>query len=148
MKHARLSDLKEIYGHFQRRKDVFPHVRQNKLRRMIEACQVVWQDGVVITYQKYRKRTRVGDLARALNSDHAFRLQLLGGKVTAPSSLPAHYGNQSDSNSSRNLVMMLRHLRSAQRMMLRCWTVNSPSMIARFTMSSILSSIEQPELTS
>lgn len=36
MKHAKLSDLKEIYRHFQKRKDVFPHVRQDKLHRMIE----------------------------------------------------------------------------------------------------------------
>jgi hypothetical protein len=62
MNYAKLSDLKEIYGHFQKRKDVFPHVRQDKLRRMIEAGQVVWQDGVVITYQQYKKKTRVGDL--------------------------------------------------------------------------------------
>jgi len=62
MKHAALSDLKEIYGHFQKRKDVFPHVRQDKLRRMIEAGQVIWQYGVAITYQQYKKRTRVGDV--------------------------------------------------------------------------------------
>jgi len=51
MKHATLSDLKEICAQFQKRKDIFPRVRQDKLRRMIEAGQVVWQDGVVITYQ-------------------------------------------------------------------------------------------------
>ena len=62
MNNAKLSDLKEIYGHFQKRKDVFPHVRQDKLRRMIEADQVVWQDGVIITYQQYKKRTRVGEV--------------------------------------------------------------------------------------
>jgi len=62
MNHAKLSDLKEIYGHFQKRKDVFPHVRQDKLQRMIEAGQVVWQDGVIITFQKYKKRTRVGEV--------------------------------------------------------------------------------------
>jgi hypothetical protein len=62
VKHATLSDLKEIYRHFQKRKDVFPHVRQDKLQRMIEMGQVVWQDGVAITYQKYKKRTRVGDV--------------------------------------------------------------------------------------
>ena len=62
MRHATLSELKEIYRHFQLRKDVFPHVRQDKLQRMIEKCLVVWQDGVVITYQQYKKRTRVGDV--------------------------------------------------------------------------------------
>jgi FR47-like protein len=29
---------------------------------MVEASQVVWQDGVIITYQKYRKRTRLGEV--------------------------------------------------------------------------------------
>jgi hypothetical protein len=62
VKHATLADLKEIYGHFQKRKDVFPHVRQDKLRRMIEAGQVVWHDGVIVTYQQYKKKTRVGDI--------------------------------------------------------------------------------------
>jgi hypothetical protein len=62
MNHATLADLKEIYWQFQKRKDVFPHVRQDKLGRMIDKGLVVWQDGVVITYQQYKKKTRVGDL--------------------------------------------------------------------------------------
>jgi len=62
MNYAKLYDLKEIYGHFQNRKDVFPHVRQDKLRRMIEAGEVVWQDGVVVTCQQYKKKTRVGEV--------------------------------------------------------------------------------------
>jgi len=40
MKYAKQSNLKEIYGHFQMRKDLFAHVRQDKLGRMIEAGQV------------------------------------------------------------------------------------------------------------
>jgi len=62
MRHAKLSDLKEVHGHFQKHKDVFPHVRQDKLQRMIEAGQVIWQDGVVLTYQRYKKRTKVGEV--------------------------------------------------------------------------------------
>jgi hypothetical protein len=62
MRHASLRDLKTIYTHFQKRKDVFPHVMQDKLKRMIEASQVIWQDGAVITYQQYKKRNRVGDV--------------------------------------------------------------------------------------
>jgi hypothetical protein len=62
MRHASLRDLKAIYGHFRFHRDVFPHVRQDTLRRRIEAHQCIWQDGVVITYQQYRKRTRVGDV--------------------------------------------------------------------------------------
>jgi len=62
MRHASLRDLKAIYRHFQAHRDVFPHVRLDALRRRIEAHQCIWQDGVVITYQRYRKRTRVGDV--------------------------------------------------------------------------------------
>ena len=62
MRHAKLSDLKEIYAHFQNHRDVFPHLRQDGLKRRIEAHQCVYQDGVVITYQQYRKRTKVGEV--------------------------------------------------------------------------------------
>jgi len=60
MRHASVRDLKAIYRHFQSCKDVFPHVRQDGLKRRIEAHQCIWQEGVVITYQQYRKRTWVG----------------------------------------------------------------------------------------
>ncbi len=62
MRHASLRDLKAIYKHFQSHRDVFPHIRQDALRRRIEARECVYQDGVVIIYQQYRKRTRVGDV--------------------------------------------------------------------------------------
>jgi len=62
MRHAELADLKTIYDLFARRRDIFPHVRQDALRRRIEAGQCIFEDGVVITFQQYRKRTRVGDL--------------------------------------------------------------------------------------
>lgn len=63
MQHANLHDLKTIYKHFQAHRDVFPHIRQDGLRRRIEARQCIYQDGVVITYQQYRKRTRVGTVS-------------------------------------------------------------------------------------
>ena len=78
MRHASLRDLKSIYRHFQSHRDVFPHIRQDALKRRIAAHQCIYQDGVVITYQRYRKRTRVGDvpvpagaimLHQILNSD-------------------------------------------------------------------------------
>ena len=62
MKHATLDDLRQICKHFQKRKDVFPHVRQDRLKRRIKAHQCVYQQGVVITYQQYKKRTHVGDM--------------------------------------------------------------------------------------
>ncbi len=62
MQHASLRDLKAIYRHFQAHRDVFPHIRQDALKRRIEARQCVYQGGVVVTYQRYRKRTRVGNV--------------------------------------------------------------------------------------
>jgi hypothetical protein len=62
VRHASERDFKAIYRHFQSHRDVFPHIRQDALKRRIEAGQCVYQDGVVITYQRYRKRIRVGDV--------------------------------------------------------------------------------------
>lgn len=59
MRHAKLSDLKEIYRFMQAHEEL-KHVRQDKLRERIEARQCIYQDGVAITFQKYKKSTRVG----------------------------------------------------------------------------------------
>ena len=62
MRHANIRDLKAIYRHFQARRNLFPHVRQDVPKRRIEANQCIYHDGVVVTFQQYRKRTRVGDV--------------------------------------------------------------------------------------
>jgi hypothetical protein len=62
MRLADPADLKSIYGLFASQRDVFPHIRQDALRRRIEAKQCVFENGVVVTFQKYRKRTHIGDL--------------------------------------------------------------------------------------
>jgi len=62
MRLAKTSELKSIYKLFASRRDIFPHVRQDTLKRRIEAGQCIFQDSVALTFQKYRKRTRVGDL--------------------------------------------------------------------------------------
>jgi len=62
MRHASLRDLKAIYGHFQAYRDVFPHIRQDALKRRIEAHHCIYQDGVIVVYQQYKKRTRVGSV--------------------------------------------------------------------------------------
>ena len=63
MTFAQSDDLKIIYSTFHTRLDIFPHIRQDALKRRIEAHQCVWQDGVAITFQQYRKRTQVGTVA-------------------------------------------------------------------------------------
>ncbi len=62
MRHASLRDLRAIYRHFRSHRDVFPHIRQDTLRRRIEAHQCIYQDGVIVVYQQYKKRTRVGSV--------------------------------------------------------------------------------------
>jgi hypothetical protein len=62
MRLAKLSELKTIYSLFASHREIFPHVRQDYLRRRIENKQCINEDGVVITFGRYRKRTRVGDL--------------------------------------------------------------------------------------
>jgi len=61
MRYATLDDLQEI-SRFMRAHEELKHVRQDKLKKRIEAEQCIYQDGVAITFQKYKKQTRVGDL--------------------------------------------------------------------------------------
>lgn len=51
---------KEIYEIFRKRIDFFPHIRYDYLMRAINSGRCVYQDGVVIIFSVYRKRTRVG----------------------------------------------------------------------------------------
>jgi hypothetical protein len=62
MRHATVEELQSILAHFRVHRDVFPHIRQDKLERRIELGLCIYEDGVIITYQQYKKRTRVGDV--------------------------------------------------------------------------------------
>lgn len=62
MHHATAEDLKEVLGHFHAYREVFPHIRQDALLRRVLAGQCLYEEGVVITFQLYKKRTRVGDV--------------------------------------------------------------------------------------
>ena len=39
---------------------IFPHIRSDKIQRMIESENVVWEEKVLITYNHYQRRQRVG----------------------------------------------------------------------------------------
>lgn len=58
--HASLEDAKQIYGVFQQRPDIFPHMRFDRVQRMCAAGQVIHDSGVIITYQTYQKTVRLG----------------------------------------------------------------------------------------
>jgi hypothetical protein len=114
MKYATPDDLKEIYGHFLKRKDVFPHVRQDKLKRFIEAGLMIWQDGVVITYQQYKKRTKVGEVqipAGAIMLHQILNSQQFSGRGSRSSSSSyerssSHQEETSISASARRIPLL------------------------------------------
>jgi hypothetical protein len=62
MRHATPDQLKEVFVLFRAYPAIFPHIRQDALSRRIAAGQCIYEDGVAITYQQYKKRTRVGDV--------------------------------------------------------------------------------------
>lgn len=59
---AELAELKEIIQIFQARKSIFPHVRQDYIKRKILANQCVYQDGVVITFNPYKVKVTLGSV--------------------------------------------------------------------------------------
>lgn len=52
MRHATIADLNAIYGAFQNNREWFPHVRKDKIERVILAGDCVYQEGVVLTYHR------------------------------------------------------------------------------------------------
>ena len=50
MKHATVDDFEDIKNLFKKYKDIFPHVRMDRILRKIKKGQVIFEDGVIITY--------------------------------------------------------------------------------------------------
>ena len=53
--------VRDIYAIFRQYPDIFPHIRLDKLQRQFERGQLLYRDGVVITFTRYRSSTRLGD---------------------------------------------------------------------------------------
>ena len=70
MPDATLEQLREIFGLFRAYPAIFPHIRQDALSRRITAGQCVYEDGVVITYQRY-KSARGSAMSRCPRCHHA-----------------------------------------------------------------------------
>ena len=62
MKHATISDFDEIKSIFKKHKEWFPHIRHDKLKRQIESGECAFDEGVVITYNLYKRNTSLGDV--------------------------------------------------------------------------------------
>jgi len=60
MRHATIADLPAIMKIFQKHRRIFPHIRSDAVKHEIEAGQVIFEDGVVITYGIYKRRQALG----------------------------------------------------------------------------------------
>lgn len=52
--------LDEIYNHFYNCREWFPHIRKDYVERNISAGKVVYDSGVVIIFNQYQRRQRIG----------------------------------------------------------------------------------------
>ena len=64
MKHAEIIDLEEIMDVFKQYGDTFPHIRKDKIETMIEFHNVIWEEGVLITYNHYKRKQKVAMMSK------------------------------------------------------------------------------------
>tara|TARA_R110002020_G_scaffold51965_6_gene146593 strand:+ start:585 stop:1037 length:453 start_codon:yes stop_codon:yes gene_type:complete len=61
MNHALPSDFESIKNIFYSYRAIFPHIRTDYLRRQIASNNCVFHNGIVITYNIYKRKQRIGD---------------------------------------------------------------------------------------
>ena len=61
LSHATDDDYNQIMDVFKLHKAYFPHIRGDKIKRMIDSKNVVWEDGVLITWNRYKRKQKVGE---------------------------------------------------------------------------------------
>ena len=64
MNHANLDNLEEIMDVFKQYADTFPHIRKDKIETMIEFHNVIWEEGVLITYNHYKRKQKVAMMSK------------------------------------------------------------------------------------
>ena len=57
---ARMKDFDKIWSEFKKNRDIFPHIRSDYVKRQIKKNNVIFQDGVVLIYNKYKRSGRLG----------------------------------------------------------------------------------------
>ena len=60
MHHAAHSDFEEVKNIFYQYRDIFPHIRTDYLTRQIEGGHCIIKDGIVITYNFYKRPQSIG----------------------------------------------------------------------------------------
>ena len=62
MYHAEISDFETVKEIFYLHKKWFPHIRTDYMKRMIAKKNLILENDVVITYNFYKKKKRIGDI--------------------------------------------------------------------------------------
>ena len=60
MHKAKIKDYDIIWSAFKKFRNIFPHIRTDYLKRQIKNNNVIFQDGVVIIFGKYKRRGKLG----------------------------------------------------------------------------------------
>jgi len=60
LKTANVDDYEEIMDVFKQHKETFPHIRGDKVMRQIVSKNIVWENGVLITWNRYKRIQKLG----------------------------------------------------------------------------------------
>ena len=62
MNHAKETDFEAVKEIFYQHKKWFPHIRTDYMKRMIARENLIFDNDVVITYNFYKRKQRIGDI--------------------------------------------------------------------------------------
>ena len=62
MNHAKETDFESVKEIFYQHKKWFPHIRTDYMKRMIERDNLILDDDVVITYNFYKRKQKIGNV--------------------------------------------------------------------------------------
>jgi len=63
MKLATMEDFDEVWSILMQYKNIFPHLRYDYMTRKVTSNETVFDQGVVITFTKYKKKTKLGNIS-------------------------------------------------------------------------------------
>lgn len=55
-------DVERVYNIMRSYKTIFPHIRTDYVKRMIQRKKCIFKHGVVITFNKYKRKQKIGSL--------------------------------------------------------------------------------------
>ena len=109
MNHATEKDLNDVMEVFKIHKDVFPHVRSDKIERMINEGNVIWEDEVVITYNHYKRSQKIGTYYRSARKGDCI-LHQIAAKNQGDGSGRRVFEKFIEYNKGRDIVLSVRSL--------------------------------------